>query len=550
LIVGAGPTGLTAAYELRRRGIGCRLIDAAPVRSDKPKGNCLQTRTLEVFDDMNLVGQLLSQGHRALFTTAYVDGELKSRRSYAELDSSYPYVLWLAQVGIEEFMEREVAHHGLKVERELELTSIRPREDGVEVALKRPDGTLEHSEAKWVVACDGAYSTVRTALGLDFSGATYPGVWAMGEAAVDWDLAIVNEYTFFHGLQTPVFCDPMPDGRYRLVTQMSRDDDEKVPEPTLDYFIQRFRDAKVPFRELRDPSYIGKYHIHHRAVQNLRQGRVFLAGDAAHVFSPIAGQGMNCGIQDAYNVAWKLALVIEGLAPDTLLDSYSTERISADAAAMKLSDKETQRYTFHTDYDVDLRRQQFESMASDVGMLVSTFTLSEGAELTTNYRGSPIVEEHPPPNSEHQIQAGDRTPDVVGLQYADGKDARLFDITRTTNHVLLLLAGTEERATIGQLAATAAAIDTRTPIPIDAWICQPGADPPHDPPDGARWCGDPKRELHKRFEADTATVVLIRPDGYIGTRFTLAETEGALAGYLARVFGSGPAEKVERLTSS
>ena len=111
------------------------------------------------------------------------------------------------------------------------------------------------------------------------------------------------------------------------------------------------------------------------------------------------------------------------------------------------------------------------------------------------------------------------------------------------------LAGTDERATIAQLAATAAAIDARTPIRIDAWICQPGADPPTDAPDGARWCGDPKAELHKRFEADTTTMVLIRPDGYIGTRFALAEAEGALTGYLARVFGSGPAEKAERLTS-
>ena len=141
---------------------------------------------------------------------------------------------------------------------------------------------------------------------------------------------------------------------------------------------------------------------------------------------------MNCGIQDAYNVAWKLALVIEGLAPDTLLDSYSIERISADAAAMKLSDKETQRYTFHTDYDVDLRRQQFESMAGDVGMLVTRSRSQRAPSSTTNYRGSPIVEEHPRPFGEHQIQAGDPHPDVVGLRYPDGKDARLFDITRTT----------------------------------------------------------------------------------------------------------------------
>ena len=109
----------------------------------------------------------------------------------------------------------------------------------------------------------------------------------------------------------------------------------------------------------------------------------------------------------------------------------------------------------------------------------------------------------------------------------------------------MVVAG-ERRTTIAQLAATAAAIDAHTRIPIDAWICQPGADPPTDAPDGARWCGDPKAELHKRFEADTANVVLIRPDGYIGTRFTLAEAESALAGYLARVFGPGPAEKVEQ----
>ena len=109
-----------------------------------------------------------------------------------------------------------------------------------------------------------------------------------------------------------------------------------------------------------------------------------------------------------------------------------------------------------------------------------------------------------------------------------------------------MLGGTDERATIARLAVTAAAIGARTRIPIHTWICQPGADPPTEAPDGARWFGDPKAELHKRFEADTASVVLIRPDGYIGTRSTLAEAEGALAGYLARVFGSGPAEKVEQ----
>ena len=541
LIVGAGPTGLTAAFEFARRGVGCRIIDRLAERSPKPKGNCLQTRTLEVFDDLGLVDEILARGHRALFTCAYLDGEQHSRRSYAELDSSYPYVLWLAQVGIESFMEQRLAAMGVTVDREVDLTALTAGEASVVVELTGSGGSVERAEVQWLIACDGAHSVVRDQLGLDFEGDSYPGTWAMAEAAVDWDLPLVNEYTFFHGANTPFFCDPMPDGRFRLVTQSTVSDDEEVPAPTVEYFRQRMRDAEVPFRDLGDASFMDTYRIHHRAVVDLRQGRVFLAGDAAHIFSPIAGQGMNCGIQDAYNLAWKLALVIEGRAPDSLLDSYSAERIAADRAAMLLSDQETRRYTFHTDHDVDLRRQQFEAIADQVGILVSSFTLSEGAELTTNYRGSPIVDEPPAGGGEHQIQAGDRTPDVVGLTLGGGESVRLFDVTRTTRHVLLLLAGSDEPAGFDRLAAVGAELDRSYPELADVWIATVGQDPPTEnasPSNRAwRWVGDPHGDLHGRFEASEATVCLIRPDGYVGVRCDLADCDRVLTAHLDRVYG-------------
>jgi NADPH-dependent dioxygenase len=523
LVAGAGPTGLTLAYELARRGVRCRLIDRATVRSDRPKGNCLQTRTLEVFDDMGMVEAMVESGHRAHYTCAYLNGEQRSKRSYDELDSSYPYVLWLAQVGVEQFMEGLVARHGVKVERGIELRGFEARENTVIAELAHLDGKVEYAEVPWLIGSEGAHSTTRHTLGFQFVGESYPGTWAMCEASIDWDLPLENEYTFFSADDTPVFVDPMPDGRFRIVTQSSLDG-VNVPEATPEYFERRMRDAHVPFKAIHDVAFCDTYRIHHRQVENLRTGRVFVAGDAAHIFSPVAGQGMNCGIQDAYNLGWKLALVIQGHAPDALLDSYSPERISADAAAMRLSDEETRRYTVHGQHDVDLRRQQFESLADEVGALVSSFTLSEGAELTTNYRDSPIVEEHPPEGGgEHVIQAGDRSPDVLGLRLPDGSEARLFDVLRTPRHVLIVLAGgTDHPDGADGLFAT---VRGRYEGLIDTWICRRGPGE-GERPLGNGELGDPDEELHRRFEVgDAPEVVVVRPDGYIGLRCTLAQAD-------------------------
>ena len=303
LVVGAGPTGLALGLDLARRDVPVRVIDKAPAYFTGSRGKGLQDRTLEVFADLGVRDQVLAAG-RYLTMRQYVDGKFSR-----EIESTS---LIIPQWKVEEALRDELAEHGVKVELDTELLAL--------------DGTTSKGriEADYIVGCDGGRSTVRKLLGVPFEGVSGEGDHAMllGDVEVDgldadaWHMWIGQGFYALAPFRT------VPQWQVQIVSP-----DSPNLEPSLEVF-QRLFDEMVglPGVRLSNPTWLSTYRVNIRMVRNFRVGNVFLAGDAAHVHPPAGGLGMNTGIQDAYNLGWKLAAVLNGEAGDELLDTYESER--------------------------------------------------------------------------------------------------------------------------------------------------------------------------------------------------------------------------------
>lgn len=340
LIVGAGPTGMVAARELARRGIPCRVIDKATGRSDKSRAIAIQARTLELMDLSGIGAEpFLADGHAVHTGRIHDDkGELLARIDFDALRTRHPYMLLLPQDRTEAILESALRACGVSIERGVELVHCVEEPEGVQVALRHADGTLERFAADWVLGCDGAHSAVRKTLNMPFEGGDYEDRFLLADVAVDGDLD-PSAFHVFAARQGPLALFPLRNSRFRLVA-------DDVPEswgdtPSLAQ-CQQLVDERSPIHlALADPRWTATFHLHHRKVQSMRKGRALLAGDAAHIHSPAGGQGMNTGIQDAINLGWKLALVVHGVARPALLDSYDGERRHVVDAVLKMSDRLT-----------------------------------------------------------------------------------------------------------------------------------------------------------------------------------------------------------------
>ncbi|MFB7381303.1 FAD-dependent monooxygenase, partial [Kitasatospora purpeofusca] len=350
LVVGAGPVGLTAAAELRRRGVGCRIVD----RLDRPqpyaKAVGIQPRTLEVWEAMGLVGRVLDEAVPLLGQLAFVDGE-PGPRLELELPAEVPYrFAALPQDTTERLLTEHLAGFGTWVERGTELLGLEQDDDRVRAELATPDGPAV-LRARYVVGCDGAHSRVRRAIGVDFAGDAFPERYMLGDVEVDWDLpggygVRCLRRTGDGAPDDVLVCIPLPGRRRYRVSMLVPSGPEDAADGTADGAaagevahglaggrgpdladIQAVLDRLSP-----RPATAGAlrwssvFRISHRLADRYRVGRVFLAGDAAHIHPPTGAQGMNTGVQDAHNLAWKLALALRGVAAEGLLDSYHAER--------------------------------------------------------------------------------------------------------------------------------------------------------------------------------------------------------------------------------
>ncbi|MBS0518720.1 MAG: FAD-dependent monooxygenase [Proteobacteria bacterium] len=325
LIVGAGPVGLTLANELARYGVAFRIVDQAAQRTDKSKALVLWSRTLELFDRAGYVDTFLAagmKGHGAQITTG---DETIAQISLDAIDSPYPYALMIPQSETERILEERLAKHGVTVERSVTLERFSEREGGFDAVLRKASGETETVPARWLAGCDGAHSTVRHGLGLAFEGTTEPSDWYLADGHISGLEPQDLLHIFWHKDGILAFF-PIVGGRWRVVADVGPAQGEgRRPDPTLED-VQALMTARGSKAVITDPYWLASFRINERKVAHYGRGRAFLAGDAAHVHSPAGGQGMNTGMQDAFNLAWKLALVIRGICKPALLDSYSIER--------------------------------------------------------------------------------------------------------------------------------------------------------------------------------------------------------------------------------
>src|SRR5579884_148030 len=330
LVVGAGPTGLSLALELARRGVTCRLVEQMPRPSSSPRATELHGRTLEVWDQAGLADAVLSEALVVDGVAYYAGGRCIGVQSYAAVDSPFPVAAACPQQVAERLLAAAFEAHGGRVERGRGVVGLESRDDGVVAMLRDPDGAEERVQAEWLVACDGVRSAVRQMLGIAFVGGDYPPLYASVDALVDgWPYPRQQQQIFLDS--TEQWVGPLPGGWLRTA-YLRQGDAERPTIAELQGVLDQHVPGTARVREIAHPTY---FRWHHRLASAYRHGRALLAGDAAHVVSPLGGTGLNTGVQDAANLAWKLALVCSGAAPPALLDSYEAERRPVARAAVR-----------------------------------------------------------------------------------------------------------------------------------------------------------------------------------------------------------------------
>ena len=339
LIVGAGPTGLMMASQLARYDIPFRIIEKNEGPTNQSRALVIQPRSLEIFEQMGIAERAVKQGRTFQTINYVVNGKLAQRvplGNFGKGLTQFPFLLILEQSKTEPLLIDFLRHQGHGVEWLTELASFSQSDGGVSATLKHLDKE-ETIETDWLIGADGAGSLVRKSLEITFGGETYKESLFVLDCKINWpfkdDEAAIALSKDAFGLFFP-----MTDGRCRVSGIVSEEYADK-DSISFDEVNRDFAKNLKMDVTLSDPQWISLYHAHHRYVAQFRKGRCFLAGDAAHVHSPAGAQGMNTGLQDAYNLAWKLALVIRGQAEETILDTYQEERLPIARKLVQTTDR-------------------------------------------------------------------------------------------------------------------------------------------------------------------------------------------------------------------
>ena len=318
LVVGAGPAGLLLAAELTRRNVPCLLIDARDAPQTWDRATVLHARSLEIFEALGLEDRVLAEGVHTRGARFHSDGDVLGVLDFGASGGTYPFDIGLSEEVTERVLTELLEAHGGAVTRSTSLVGLVPGDDGVTATLET-DGQRREVVAQWVVGCDGLHSAVREAAGIDFPGTAIDRQWAVFDATVEgWQ----GDYDFVavHLDVPPVILTPLPGRRWRAYVRPSSETSDLVAEASE--VIGRYQPGAT-FVDVENPI---RFWCHSRIAERYRAGRILLAGDAAHACTPAEGHGMNTGIQDAFNLGWKLALVCRGEAGPDLLDTYETER--------------------------------------------------------------------------------------------------------------------------------------------------------------------------------------------------------------------------------
>jgi 2-polyprenyl-6-methoxyphenol hydroxylase-like FAD-dependent oxidoreductase len=537
LIVGAGPVGLSMAVELARRSIEFRILDKTDSPSNISKALAVHARTLELFEDMNVFDEFISKGHITHGFNIYNKNDRIVHVSFDELVCPHPYIVMLPQSETEAILARRLEQFGGRVERSHELIAIEQNADSVRATIKTPSGE-EEIEAAWLVACDGSHSFVRKALNLKFQGSQYDEIFGAVDASLDTHLAH-DEVNTFLAEDGVLALFPLPENRWRILYDLKQGDlRDKDDKPTLEE-AQTVMNTRGIGAAISNPTWFAYFRINKRQIDSYRTDRVFLAGDAAHIHSPMGGVGMNTGIHDAVNLAWKLDLVIRGVASEKLLDSYHEERHPIAKDVLFGTDMAMKVATLRNPVSEVLRKRMLPVLLSQE--VIQQRLTKTGSLIAVNYRGSKIVGEHRagffeaaaenPSISErfefaNGPKAGDRAPDgQVKLKF-NGDSCRFFDLIRDTRHKLVMFDGFDcSSAGYQNLADIAAKAQQKYGNLMSVFTVSPQPAVPDELNSVCTYINDQEMELHRCYGANSECLYLIRPDGYIGFRSQPASFE-------------------------
>ncbi len=457
LIVGAGPVGLTMAMALKRLGVGVRIVDKATQRTDKSKALVIWPRTLELLDIQGCVQPFVDTGIPATGARIVADGKTLVHVPFDIARSKFRYALMIPQSETERLLEEQVERLGVRVERGVELASFADDGQGVDAQLRHADGRVETLRTSWLAACDGAHSTVRHGLaGATFEGETLASNWVLADLELDGD-AVRDEVTVCWSQHGILALFPIGGARFRVIGDTGAVEPQGQPDPTVAE-IQALLDERGPTGlRARDPIWMSRFRINERKVRDYRLGRVFLAGDAAHVHSPAGGQGMNTGMQDAFNLAWKLALVCRGDARAELLDSYSPERSGIGEQVLRNAGLLTRVALVSNPI-----LQQLRSIAAGALGHLPAFRqrmVDQMTEVDLHYADSPLTQR--PHGAAHHPAPGARAPDLA-LMTGDASVAHLHDVLRDGRFAVLSIgaARLELPASVRRLASAVSALPT------------------------------------------------------------------------------------------
>jgi 2-polyprenyl-6-methoxyphenol hydroxylase-like FAD-dependent oxidoreductase len=408
LVVGAGPVGLVAAGRLAAMGVRPRVVDLLETPSKLSKAVAVHARTLELLAGMGIVDRFLDEGVRLARAELRSGGKVLVHVSFEGIDSPYPFVLDLPQDRTEAILGSHLDDLGVTVERGAKVTSLSQEASGVQVTLER-HGASEEAVFDWVVGCDGGHSAVRSLAPTKLAGSFHGVNFILADVDADWsvDPGAIGIHLHPDGIAGSF---PLHQPRVRLVLEV-RDEVAAGSEPTLEEVQRLTADRIDATARLSNPRWLTYFQIHHGQVPQYRFDRVLLAGDAAHIHSPAGGQGMNTGVQDADNLAWKLALVAKGRASAGLLDSYNAERHPVGASVVKLTSTMT---------DMATSKNPAAALVRDVLLRVMGATplprkmAEEMSEVAIGYPKSPIVGS----SVRHGPRPGTRAPDLPGATSA------------------------------------------------------------------------------------------------------------------------------------
>jgi 2-polyprenyl-6-methoxyphenol hydroxylase-like FAD-dependent oxidoreductase len=438
LVAGAGPVGLAMAAELARYGVSVRIVEKAGQRTDKSKALVVWSRTLELMDRMGCTPAFLATGRKATAANMFAGSKRLAHIELGGVDTPYPFALMIPQSETERLLEQYLNSLGVQVERTVELLRFAASESGVTSTLRHSDGTEETVEASWLIGCDGAHSTVRHGLGLGFEGTTMTSDWILADVHLD-DMPAASDVNVFWHADGVLAVFPISETRFRVIADGGESKgSQPPPDPTMEQ-VQQLLDDRGPGRvRATDPVWLAGFRINERKVKDYRVGRVFLAGDAAHIHSPAGGQGMNTGIQDACNLAWKLALVCHGTcAPEPLLESYSIERSAVGEEVLKGAGRITTIAI--------MRGQVKQAIRNHIAALVFGWKpVRDGmaemmTEISIGYPDNPL---NGPGNSEYETpRAGERAPIRAGeMPFGSGERPRFALCTGLDAGAVQLLA--------------------------------------------------------------------------------------------------------------